>query len=79
MFDKFQKPCCIEFYNAYDSILKNIGFHMQFFSFLKTKFDKIQSTKHAHKAVIEIFIEFIRSEVFDTQVNLAEEIGRAHV
>lgn len=76
MFDKFQKPCCIEFYNAYDSILKNIGFHMQFFSFLKTKFDKIQSTKHAHKAVIEIFIEFIRSEVFDTQVNLAEETKR---
>lgn len=73
MFIIFQEPCCIEFYNAYDSILKNIGFHMQFFSFLKTKFDKIQSTRHAHKAVIEIFIEYIRSEVFDTQINSADE------
>lgn len=79
MFDKFQKPCCIEFYNAYDSILKNIGFHMQFFSFLKTKFDKIQSTKHAHKAVIEIFIEYIRSEVFDTQINLADETKKRSI
>ena len=64
MFIIFQEPCCIEFYNAYDSILKNIGFHMQFFSFLKTKFDKIQSTRHAHKAVIEIFIELIMRKMF---------------
>lgn len=72
-FQKFRKPCCIEFYNAYDSILKNMGAHIQFFSFLKSNFNKIQSTEHAHKALVELFIKFIRSEKFDIQLDLPEE------
>ena len=76
MFERFKKPCCIEFYEAYDSILKNMDFHVQFFFFFKTKFEKIQSIEYAHKIVIESFIEFIRIKIFDPQIIPPEEVKK---
>jgi hypothetical protein len=73
MFKNYKEPCCIEFYNAYDSILKNMGFHAQFFFFFKTKFGETQSIEYAHKVVVESFIDFIKFEKFDPQIISQEE------
>jgi len=74
MFEKYKDACCIEFYNAYDSILKNIGHHLQFFFFFQTKFEEIQSIEYAHKVLIELFVKFIRLEKFDIEFDLPNVI-----
>ena len=75
-FKKFKKPCCLEFYNAYDTILKNHEFHEQFFSSLKKKLDNIKSTEQAHKDVIDWFIDFICLEILDPNKTIPEEAKR---
>lgn len=64
MLDKFKKPCCIEFYNAYDSILKNMGFHYLFIHYIKKKICNLESIENAHKALIDSFIDFTRARTF---------------
>ena len=77
MFEKFKKPCCTEFYNAYDSLLKNYEFHLQFFNFFKEKLDGISSTDHAYKDVIRLFIEFIRRfKTFYTKIIPQEDVEK---
>ena len=77
MFEKYNDACCIEFYNAYDSIMKNImGHHYEFYYFFKKKFEEIQLTEYAHKATIESFIDFIWSETLDAGFIPPEESKR---
>ena len=64
MLDKFKKPCCIEFYKAYDSILKNMGFHLLFFLYIKEKICSLESIENAHKALVDAFIDFTRARTF---------------
>lgn len=70
IFEKFQKPHCIEFYNAYDSIRKNIDFHWDFFLFIRDKFLRLPSTEDADKHTMNAFIKFIRTRIYSTHTTL---------